>query len=545
MKPTQTQELFVSIKKTFVSFFSILMFVALGVSVFLGISWAGPALENATGQVFDKGSFHNFQVQFPYGLTDSDVKALSEIEGVSQVETAYQSFQTVRLDGNKLTVKVQSLGQSIDTPIVAEGELPTKAGEMAFHAESARRLGIHVGDTITFEKDADDSSDDMAALLNEGELSASSGSDSPEGSADSTASTGSKSDMKYLTDSTFVVTAIIDSPEYLAFDPISYGYAPTPSGSVDAIAWVTDDAFMESAFLNAHPIANVRSDSLAGISSFSDEYKAASGEIEARIIELGDTLGTARYDDLHGKAQKRIDEAQAKIDDGKREITEGEAKIADAREQLETERAAGEAKLASAYEELQGYEYQKAQGQALLDDAKAKVATGEALLAEADGVRNEIAAAAQNANAYKADLDAKLAKGEITQEEYDAALDKYGNDLTAQLKPYADKFDIPIITIDHTNFADILAAANMVVANYEDLPVLYEDQLLTIGEARAKLADAKQQIAAAEEELAAKTYQLGTVLRRAGRAPGEGGRGRAIDRRRRGEDRRCAQGNSR
>ena len=145
MKPTQIAELFANIRTTIVSFFSILMFVALGVSVFLGISWAGPALENATGQVFDKGSFHNFQVQFPYGLTDSDVKALSEIEGVSQVETAYQSFQTVRLDGNKLTVKVQSLGQSIDTPIVAEGELPTKAGEMAFHAESARRLGDRRG----------------------------------------------------------------------------------------------------------------------------------------------------------------------------------------------------------------------------------------------------------------------------------------------------------------------------------------------------------------------------------------------------------------
>ena len=92
MKPTQTQELFVSIKKTIVSFFSILMFVALGVGVFLGISWAGPALENASDRVFDEGSFHNFQVQFPYGITDSDIQALSEIEGVDQVEAAYQSI---------------------------------------------------------------------------------------------------------------------------------------------------------------------------------------------------------------------------------------------------------------------------------------------------------------------------------------------------------------------------------------------------------------------------------------------------------------------
>ena len=532
MKPTQTQELFVSIKKTIVSFFSILMFVALGVAVFLGISWAGPALQNATDRMFDEGSFHNFQVQFPYGITDSDIQALSEIEGVDQVEAAYQSYQTIQVDGDRHTVKVQSLGQSIDTPIIVEGTLPTKAGEMAFQAESASRLGVNVGDTITFEKDANKGSNDLAALLNAGGLSASASSNSSSGSdassnpdassdsnaspssdssekpADSAKSTANESGMTYLTDSTFVVTAIINTPEYAAEASATYGYSPTPSGTISAIAWVTDDTFVESAFLNAHPVVNVRSDSLAGLSAFSDEYKAAAGEIEARITELGDRLGTARYDDLHGQAQKRIDEAQAKIDEGKQEITDGEAKIADAREQLETERAAGEAKLASAYEELQGYEYQKAQGQARLDEAKAKVAAGEALLAQADAAKDAIAATAQDASAYKADLDAKLEKGEITQEEYDAGLDEYGNNLTAKLKPYADKFDIPIVTIDHTNFADVLTVANTAVANYENIPLSYEGQEITVSEARTKLAEAKQQIAVAEEELAAKTYQL-------------------------------------
>lgn len=38
VKPTQITELFANIRKTFVSFFSILMFVTLGVGIFLGIS---------------------------------------------------------------------------------------------------------------------------------------------------------------------------------------------------------------------------------------------------------------------------------------------------------------------------------------------------------------------------------------------------------------------------------------------------------------------------------------------------------------------------
>ena len=55
LKPTQLTELLANIKATFVSFFSILMFVALGVGIFLGISWAGPALEGAADRAFDEG----------------------------------------------------------------------------------------------------------------------------------------------------------------------------------------------------------------------------------------------------------------------------------------------------------------------------------------------------------------------------------------------------------------------------------------------------------------------------------------------------------
>lgn len=101
MKPTQITDLFANIKVTFVSFFSILMFVALGAAVFLGISWSAPALQSAAGAVFEKGAFHNFQIMFPYGLTDSDVEKLAKVEGVSEVEAERQSFESMRIDNLK------------------------------------------------------------------------------------------------------------------------------------------------------------------------------------------------------------------------------------------------------------------------------------------------------------------------------------------------------------------------------------------------------------------------------------------------------------
>ena len=81
------------------------MFVALGVGVFLGISWAKPALENAADAMFNEGLFHNYQIQFIYGLTENDLAKLSATEGVSQVEAERQSFQTLIKDNHKVRLR--------------------------------------------------------------------------------------------------------------------------------------------------------------------------------------------------------------------------------------------------------------------------------------------------------------------------------------------------------------------------------------------------------------------------------------------------------
>ena len=131
MKRTQLTELLSNIKATFVSFFSILMFVALGAGIFIGIASTAPAMQSSASQVFEEGSFHDFQIVFPYGLTADDLEQLEAIEGVSEVEPGYQSFQTYDSDNGSSTVKVQSIGASIDKPIVRQGSLPQSPGEIA------------------------------------------------------------------------------------------------------------------------------------------------------------------------------------------------------------------------------------------------------------------------------------------------------------------------------------------------------------------------------------------------------------------------------
>ena len=495
MKPTQRTELFANIKKTFVSFFSILMFVALGVGVFLGITWAGPALENGADSMFREGRFHNFQVQYLYGLTDDDLKELGQVEGVTNVEGERQSFQVLQHDGANYTVKVQSLGREIDVPIVREGDLPGKTGEIAINAASAKNLGLGVGDTISFVHDADDGSA-TTTLASNADAATDSG------------NTGNTSGMKYLKSDTFKVTAIIDTADYAAKSAATYGYSNSPSGMVDAVAWVPDDSFDASTFQNGFPIVNIACDGLAGMGTFTDGYKNVSSDIESRITTVGKKLGTARFDSLYSQAKAKVEEAEKQLAEGKQKIADGEKQLADGKAELETRKAEGEQKLADGYQQLLYYEGLRAEAEPKLAAARAEVEEGEAVFAQVDAIIGGLKAAAANASAYAADQHQKLKNKEITQEQHDANLDAYGADVTAQLQHYADMVGITVPAIDHTNIDGVIAVANAIVDNFESFAVEYKGEFMTVAQARAKLDEGRAQLNAAQAEYDTRVAQL-------------------------------------
>ena len=516
VKPTQVTELFANIKKTFVSFFSILMFVALGLGIFVGISWTAPALQNATEGAFCKGAFHNVQIQFPYGLTDDDLEELAAVEGVTGVETARQSYQKLKSGGESYTVKLQTIGEDIDTLVVREGVLPAKKGEIALHSVAARDLGLGVGDTIRFEKDAGSS-----ASAGVGSLGATEGSEATPSE--------DKDGMQYLTRRTFKVTALVDSPDYLATSKATWGIAPTPSGSVDAVAWVLPAAFDASAFLDAYPLVNVRCEGLDGINSFSSEYKQKSAEVEGRISDLGSKLAPARYESIHGEASKKIEDTETEIakvekqlKDGEQAIKDGEAKLKEAEETYRQARAEAEAKLAATYDQLVAGEQAKSEAEETLAYYQGKLNEAQQMIALIDEVEayaaSEIAGAREFQALQQATLDEKKRQydaGEITKEEYeqakadyDAALDSYGAEATARLQTLLGDTGVVIPPLDHTNWDLALAVAETALDECENLPVTIEGQTMTIAEARVKVAELEAQINKGEQELQEKSALL-------------------------------------
>ena len=501
MKPTQITELFANIRSTIVSFFSILRFVALGVGVFLGISWAGPALQNAADNMFREGQFHNFQIQFPYGLTDDDLKQLSAVEGVTSMETARQSFQTLKRGDAKQTVKLQTYGREIDVPFVVEGELPRNANELAFHAESARLLGVNVGDTLVFEHDADksagaDVSDDLMA-----------------------SSSGQKADlsdgMRYLTGDTFKVTGIVNTADYIAKSAETYGYSNAPSGAVDALAWVPEASFDAAAFQQAYPVVNVRSSELENLATFGDDYDRKSDEIERRISTLGEGLAQARFDHIHDSAQAQVDDAERQLNDAKAQIAEGEQKIADGEAKLEQGRATldkaladGQAALDQAHETLVAGEAAKAEAEQKLSTARQMLQMAKDGLAEVEGLKATGTAVLADMKRYLAQQDRALQAGTITQKEYNDNLDRYGAQVRQMVLPLAKRVGISLPNVNHSNFEEAIASVEEAIALADDATLEIEGQKIAIADLPAIIQTLEQEVSAGQSELDAKSAEL-------------------------------------
>lgn len=347
MKRTQLIELLATIRSTFVSFFSILMFVALAVGVYLGIAWAAPALYTAINTDLEAENFHHYQLVFPYGITEESMEEIAAVEGVEDLEGAYVSVQRVKCDDTGYTVRFQSLPERIDTLEVVEGELPRNARQVAVLDNFANKRDIEVGDsfTLTSNTDLDGLSDDVESL---------------------------------------VVTAIVHAPEYLSTMESMYGQSGRGSGSLDGILYTVPAAFASEDFSGGFPVVNVRAAIGADLSCFTTAYRAESDVIQARLEEITPDMSSERFEEVKGEAQAEVDAVTEVLDESKQAVKDAKKQVEDGEKQLEELRkkiAEGEAKVAK--------------GERDLASGKARLAEGERQLAQAEAEFNRQKAAYQ------------------------------------------------------------------------------------------------------------------------------------------------------
>lgn len=415
MKKIRWVELFANIRVNLVAFLSISMFVALGVGLFLGIQWGAVALKNASDETMRRGHMEDMEVQFPYGITDSDLEQLRAIEGIEDVETGYSSYVSVRLDSNNYTFKMQTLTERLNQPTSLEGRMPTAKGEAALLREWCETHDVKVGDTLGLKHDADE-----ATINEDGDKVV-----DPDG-------------MEYLTTDKITVVGIVESPLYLAKMESTFGVSNIASGAINCAAFVTEDTFDTGKFNDGYPNVYIRCAGLEGINSFTKEYDDKIDPITEKVTALGGKLAPVRYHKLHDDAQSKLDDAQEKIDDGERQLDEGKQKIADGEKALadgEKELDDGRKTLVdsvlSASDEQGVAQEQLDEAYRLLADGQGKYDAGVETYNTASDLYNQVSSEFDSVSSeYYALLEIADALGELENElpaEADAAEDAANN----------------------------------------------------------------------------------------------------------------------
>ena len=382
MKKTQWIVLLRDIQKTWVSFLSIIVFVALGVAIFLGIKWNEPALGRAIDNYLDKKQYHDLQLTFPYGFSDEEVSAVAKLDGVAAVEGAYNAYGTIQIQGEYYILNIQSLTDTMDIAVAVEGTLPVAEDEVAVDALFANKMGWHLGDKLCIS--------------------------------------ASRNNKSYLKNSKFTITAFVEHPSFIRSESdYSRGYCNIGDGSADGFVLMTKTAFDTETYDGCYSQLLVRGTGLDELESFESSYQKQVGVLKKEIESLGAQKAILRSDGLYDRADEQITDAEKqlaqkqqelldgkqqytdsekilsdgrkKIDDGERQLEENEKKLVSAKQEY----ADGEKKLTDGRQQIADAENQIAKNEKKLADAKQEYADGEKQLSDgrqqiADG-ENQIA----------------------------------------------------------------------------------------------------------------------------------------------------------
>lgn len=357
MKKTRAKYLFQSIRKGGVSFLAVAVIVAVSIAIFHGFQSSANAILLKADQYFTENNLETLEISCANGLTQEDLQAIASWEGVSAVEGGYVDSVQLETGGERILVQARSLTDTINQPVLVEGELPTAENEAAIEANLAEQKGIKVGDTISLTQDA------------------------------------------CLTGDSFTVTGIVNLPVYCCVSLFDVrGTGETGLGSNEYFVCLPQAAFDAGYYSDCYTIAYVDSDVLDGMYYFSDEYTAEEARYLEQLEPLARKQATLRYESLRDEADRELEVARAEIEENEEKLNEARTAIADQESVLEDARAMLEQLTQlgdAASAQRMALEQEIARGETELEYARDELAEGEQELTDA---RQELAGAEAEAD---------------------------------------------------------------------------------------------------------------------------------------------------
>ena len=501
-----TKNIFREIKRTKNRFFSIFTICAIGVGFFSGVRATGSDMKMTADKYYDDHQLFDLRVMSTFGLTDGDLQALEQTEGISAVQGSKYSDLVFINDSKDYNTRVYSWNpdDKLNRIELLEGRFPQADNECILNVRKMNGQ-LSVGDRLTLISPSED-------------------------------------DEFPLENSEFTVVGLFDTPMYIS--STQRGSTTIGDGSLDAFLYISESNFAQEVYTEVY----VQSDGLKELASYSDEYDALRDSISDRLETLGIDRSEIRYEEVIGEAEQKIadgekdlekgktegqqelDDAKAELDDAAKQISDGEKelseaadKIADGEKQIaeakqtladaKTEIDEGKAELAEneqklndakqqldeSRQQLDGARNQLDEAKKTLDDSKKQLDDGQAEIA---GRRSELEAGKTQLEAGKQQLESGRAEYESGKAQYDENLAKYEDGLE-QYRQAAAQLDQAAAMLGEDD-----PTIKMQRGLLENTKTQLDEAKIQLDAAKAQLDEAESQLTQSEQTIAATEQQI-------------------------------------
>ena len=399
------KDFWMEIRKSKARFISIFLIVALGVAFFSGIQASSPDMRYSGDAYYEAAKLMDLKIQGTLGLTQRDVKAVSDIDGVELAEGGYSTDVMSGEDDARKVLHLESISSNFNLLTADEGRIPEKSGEIFLDKPFAKNRGYKIGDTISVSEDGD---------------------------------------SELLKKTTYTVVGIGSSPLYISFNR---GNTTLGSGEVSGFGYILPEDFDQEAFTQIYIMVHESGD----VISYTDAYDNLIRKIQKRVEGIEKEQCSLRYEEIVaeaneklddarkeledgkkeseeklGDAKKKMDDGQKKYEDGKKEYEDGKQQLSDAKKELtdgKQQLADGRKQIEDGWSQLNSAKQQVEDGLSQLNSARSQLADSEAQINEKQA---ELTAGYEQLNAAKqqvSDGEAQLREAEKTLESKQAELD--------------------------------------------------------------------------------------------------------------------------
>ena len=286
-KKAMWKDFYMEIRKSPGRFLSILFIVALGVAFFSGIRASEPDMRITGDAYFDSENLMDIKALSTYGVTEDDVNAFQDLEGVELAEGAYSTDFLHNTEDDQRVLHVMGAQEEMNRITVSEGRMPETVGECLVDDAS----DYQIGDQIVLTSGTEDPVSDT------------------------------------LRTDTLTVVGRGNTAAYVSF---GRGSATIGTGSIYAFVVVPADTFELDTFTEVY----LQVEGAKALTAFTDAYDDKIASVQTRVEDCAEERGVIRKAEIVQDAEEEK-EAKKELRKARKEIRDGEKELADAKKQIE------------------------------------------------------------------------------------------------------------------------------------------------------------------------------------------------------------------